>query len=143
MQIISLINSKGGVGKTTLSINIATYLHMQKSVNTENNTCKDAVLLIDADPQGSARDWYEEGGRHHLDMIVLDRPHALMDIRKDKLNYDYVFIDTPGKVDNLMAAAIAVSDLVLIPIQPSPYDIWATEQVVELINSRHALAGAM
>jgi chromosome partitioning protein len=139
LKIISLINSKGGVGKTTLCINLAREMLLHLCAKEEKP--KDAkVLLVDADPQGSIRDWHEAGGHVILDMIAMDRMQAIASLRTTNLSYDYVFIDTPGKVGEIMASAIAISDLILVPVQPSPYDIWATADTIELVKNRQALA---
>jgi chromosome partitioning protein len=50
--------------------------------------------------------------------------------------YDYVFIDGAAKLEGMIAAAVKVSDAVLIPVQPSPYDIWAASDLVDLIKAR-------
>jgi chromosome partitioning protein len=138
MKIISLINSKGGVGKTTLCINLARYVQIYLNPLThENKNTK--VLLVDADPQGSLRDWYEAGGHQWMDMIAVDRKSAVTNLKQTNLNYDFVFIDTPGKIGDILAAAISISDLILIPVQPSPYDIWASLDTVKLIETRQIL----
>lgn len=139
MKIISLVNSKGGVGKTTLCINLAR--QMQMHICAKEQKPKDAkVLLVDADPQGSIRDWHDAGGHVLIDMVSLDRKSAIIQLRDMNMDYDFVFIDTPGKVDEIMCSAIAVSDLVLIPVQPSPYDIWASMDTIELVKNRQAIA---
>jgi chromosome partitioning protein len=82
MKIISLINSKGGVGKTTLSVCIAAYLKTQNK----------KVLLVDADPQGSLRDWKELGGDDNdFEITVADRRQVLINLPKliKHANYDY------------------------------------------------------
>lgn len=139
MKIISLVNSKGGVGKTTLCINLAR--EMQIHLNAKDEIIKKSkVLLVDADAQGSIRDWHDQGGHLLIDMIAMDRRQAISNLRYTNMNYDYVFIDTPGSTSEIMATAISISDLVLIPIQPSPYDIWASADTVQLVKNRQALA---
>lgn len=138
MKVISLINSKGGVGKTTLCVNLAR--EMQKHICAKEERCKEAkVLLVDADPQGSLRDWHEAGGHELFELVALDRRTALMDLPILAQHCDYVFIDTPGKGSDIISAAIVLSDLVLVPVQPSYYDIWAASEVVNLIQQRQFL----
>lgn len=137
MKIISLLNSKGGVGKTTLATNLAKYLYIQKSINNKNYK----VLLVDADPQGSVRDWNEAGCQNEVHVISADRKETLFRLPAylKENAYDYVIIDTPGKAQEITGSAIAISDLCLIPVQPSPYDIWASNDVVDLIKARHTV----
>lgn len=124
-MIIGLLNQKGGVGKTTLSVNIAATLAESGS----------RVLLIDADPQGSALDW---AAARQADPIisVVGFPRATIhrEIAQIGQGYDHIVIDGPPRVTDLARSAIMASDIVLIPVQPSPYDIWASEEVVKLIE---------
>lgn len=147
-KYISLINSKGGVGKTTLCVNIASYAAINKSLNNNLNKVSNinkyknaSVLIVDADSQGSVRDWHNANWEDSkIDVVGADTARSLKSIKSvvgDK--YDYVFIDTPGKVGDLMSAAIAVADICLLPVQPSPYDIWASEDTAELIKTRQEL----
>lgn len=132
MKIISLINSKGGVGKTTLSVSLAAYLRNQNK----------KVLLVDADPQGSLRDWKDAGNEtNDFELTIADRRQVLLQLPKliKKSGYDFVIVDTVGKMGDLMGVSIAVSDVILIPVQPSPYDIWALNDVMELINLRKTI----
>lgn len=124
MTVISLLNQKGGVGKTTLSVHIATALAQFPS----------RVLLIDADPQGSALDWSAARQIEPLFPVVgLPKPSLPRDVPRFT-QYDYIVIDGPPRVNELARAAIMASDLVLIPVQPSPYDIWAAKEIVDLIR---------
>ena len=125
-KIIGIINQKGGVGKTTLSVNLAMGLKQTG----------DRVLLVDSDPQGSARDWHAVGNGELLTVIGLDRPTLDKDVKALKDNYDWIVIDGPPKLADMTIAAIRCSDVVLIPVQPSPYDIWATEDTIDLIKAR-------
>lgn len=144
MKIISLINSKGGVGKTTLCVNLAAYT--QNHIYVDTDKCKNTrphVLVVDADPQGSIRDWSEAGGSENQIVIALDNKSLMGNLETiaKNGNYDFVFIDTPGHMADISAAAIAISDMVIIPVQPSPYDLWATTDVVDLITQRQLISG--
>lgn len=124
-MIIGLLNQKGGVGKTTLSVSLAASLARDGS----------RVLLIDADPQGSALDWAAARQTDPLFSVVgLPRPTVHKEIAQIGQGYDHIVIDGPPRVTDLARSAIMASDVVLIPVQPSPYDIWAAEEVVKLIE---------
>lgn len=123
-MIIGVLNQKGGVGKTTLSIGIAAELARQGT----------RVLLIDADPQGSSLDWAAaREGAALFSIVGLPRATIHKEIENLKQNYDHVVIDGPPRVTDLARSAIMASDIVVIPVQPSPYDIWAADDVVKLI----------
>lgn len=124
-MIISVQNQKGGVGKTTLAIHISHALAKQGSM----------VLLVDADPQGSARDWAAaREDQPPFSVVGLDRPTIHRDLPPMAQNYNHVIIDGPPRVSDLARSAIAAADLVLIPVQPSPYDVWAAKEVFDLIQ---------
>ncbi len=125
-MIISILNQKGGVGKTTLSTNIAGAL----AAKGEN------VLLVDADPQHSALDW---GATREspLPFTLMGQPTAVLhrDLPKMLGNpYTVIVIDGPGKMTDVPRSAIMASNLVLIPVQPSPYDVWATNDLLNILK---------
>ncbi len=122
--VISILNQKGGVGKTTIATNLAHGL-----------TCRAyKVLLVDGDPQGSARDWHVANSAQLVPCVGLDRPTIAEDIKAIWAGYDIVVIDGAPQIARLSASAIKASDVVLIPVQPSPYDIWATDDLVDLVK---------
>lgn len=124
-MIVGVLNQKGGVGKTTTSIGIASVLAKRG----------DRVLVIDADPQGSSLDWAAAREGDALFTVVgLPRASIHKEIANLAKDYDHVIIDGPPRVTDLARSAILASDVVLIPVQPSPYDIWAANEVVELIK---------
>lgn len=126
MPIVSFLNPKGGSGKTTLSTNIARAFHERGF----------KVLLVDSDPQGSASDWHAAREDNPLPFIAYGKPDNLKAVPSVAAPYDYVFIDGAAKLEGMIAAAVKVSDAVLIPVQPSPYDIWAAADLVDLIKAR-------
>jgi chromosome partitioning protein len=124
-MIIGVLNQKGGVGKTTLSVNIAAALAQGGA----------RVLLIDADPQGSSLDWSAaREGEPLFSVVGLPRPSIHKEIAQVGKGYDHIIIDGPPRVTDLARSAIMASDVVLIPVQPSPYDIWAADEVVKLVQ---------
>lgn len=124
-MIIGILNQKGGVGKTTLSVNLAACLARTGA----------RVLLIDADPQGSSLDWAAARQEEPLFSVVgFPRSTIHKEIGQIGQGYDHIIIDGPPRVTDLARSAIMASDIVVIPVQPSPYDIWAAEEVVKLIT---------
>jgi len=124
-MIISVINQKGGVGKTTISIHIASALALAGK----------KVMLIDADPQKSSLDWASSRESEHI-LTVVGMPSNSIHRQVKKLHedYDYIVIDGPPRIYDVAKSCIAASDLVLIPIQPSPYDVWSAQDVIKLLN---------
>ncbi|OBX57735.1 peptide transporter [Moraxella osloensis] len=125
MKVIAVLNQKGGSGKTTIATHLARALQLQGS----------SVLLVDSDKQGSARDWSAVDESNPVTVIGLDRPTLDRDL-KNISDKDFVVIDGSPQATDLAVSAIKAADFVLIPVQPSPYDIWATSDLVDLVKQR-------
>lgn len=128
---IAILNQKGGAGKTTIATNLARAFYLDGK----------RVLLVDADPQGSLRDWNEANNGSIVPVIGLDRESLATDLNAVAGGYDLVIIDGAPQIAKLSVAAVKASDLVLIPVQPSPYDIWACADLVDLIEARREVTG--
>ena len=124
-MIISVLNQKGGVGKTTLSIHIASTLALGGY----------SVLLIDADTQRSALDWAATRDQEPIFGVVgISTNNVHKEVKLLEPKYDFIVIDGPPRVYDVAKSVIAASDFVLIPVQPSPYDIWSADEIVKLIK---------
>ena len=124
MPVISILNQKGGSGKTTIAINLARAYQWQGY----------SVLLVDSDKQGSSRDWQSANPENPLPLLVLDKVSIDRDIKKIIDQYDYIIIDGSPQATEIAIATIRASDFILIPMQPSPFDIWASSNLIELVK---------
>lgn len=127
-MIVALLNQKGGVGKTTIALHLAGVWARRGG----------RVTLVDADPQGSALDWAaqraREGVRRLFGVLGLPRDTLHHEAPEIALSADYVVIDGPPRIAGLMRSALLAADLVLIPVQPSPFDGWASAELLSLLG---------
>lgn len=116
MPVIAIVGNKGGAGKTTLSINLAAGLARQAS-----------AIVVDADPQGSAIQWNAFTDTR-LSIAVFKGSNELsVQLHALSNEYDYIVVDCPPSVHAPETVrALEICDIALIPVQPSPVDLWAT-----------------
>ena len=131
MKIIALLNEKGGTGKSTIATNLASALHLRGR----------RVVLVDADPQGTSRDW-RSASPEGIDLppvVALDRPEMLQSLAS--IQADLVVIDTPAKAEKMTAAVVRIAQTALVVIKPSGADIWASAAAVKLIQQKIDVGG--
>lgn len=127
-NIIAVLNSKGGAGKTTIA------LHVAHALSSHGST-----VLVDSDPQGSARDWQEQREEPAFPVVGIDRASIDKDVPPIAKDYDWCVIDGSARIERQIAATVKIADLVIIPIQPSPLEFWAVHGLIETIKARQEL----
>ena len=134
MKVIAVLNEKGGTGKSTIAANLATLLHRRGR----------SVVLVDADPQGTARDW-RAASPQEMDLppvVAIDRA-AMLGQSLKSLSADFAVLDSPAKAGDMAAAIVSASNIALIVIQPSGADVWASAATVRLIRTKRDMGGAI
>jgi len=123
MKIITLMNQKGGVGKTTLALSLAARWHLMGH----------SVSVVDADPQQASVFWKKQQAKDsrlvEIDVYSVKLPAEIRGSRN--LKSDYVIIDTPGTDKMIVRSALNASDALLIPVQPSSLDVQASAPSVQ------------
>jgi chromosome partitioning protein len=136
-MIVALLNQKGGVGKTTLATHIAGELALRGQ----------HVVLLDADPQGSSLDWTQRRSQQGLPRLFSAVGQARETLHQEAPELarraDHVIIDGPPRIAALARSALLAAERVLIPVQPSPYDLWASAEMVALIREAQVFRPAL
>jgi chromosome partitioning protein len=123
-MIISLVNQKGGVGKTTIAVNLAACLAMRGY----------RMLLIDADPQGSVLQWRSIEDNQIFDVKHFPKPLTRSDVKTLARGYRHVVMDGPPATGDITRSILTVSNLAIVPVGPSPLDLWSSKDTVSLIE---------
>lgn len=128
-KIITIAQQKGGSGKTTLAAHLAVAWSQKRGAR---------VAVLDVDPQGSLGEWFEAreerlgDSAENISFRTASGWGSRREARSMAKDHDFVIVDTPPKSDRDARPSIEAADLVIIPVQPSPVDLWATRPTIEM-----------
>ena len=123
MTVIALIGNKGGAGKTTLCVNLASAL-----------AARQPTAVVDADPQQSSLQWFRMGDESAAARVVSGAQDPVASVQSLPADVVYRVIDCPPSAQSpQMQQALSIADVAIIPVLPSPLDIWATVHVEEAV----------
>lgn len=123
-RIITVAQQKGGAGKTTLAIHLATAF-AQRGYST---------ILFDTDPQGTASQWHGRRRNKEMGLIATSGWRLSKDLNMARGENDIIIIDSPPHTESEAKEAIRAADLVLMPMQPSPADLWAMQETYDMVK---------
>jgi len=134
MPIISLVNQKGGVSKSTTSVHLAYWLIAKQKKN---------ILLVDADGQRSSSQWVE-AMETPIPCAIIQTPDDLLEkLPELSPNYDYVIVDGPASLSEATRAILFRTDLALIPVQPTGVDLRSASDAMRLVKQAQSVRGGL
>lgn len=131
MAVITIAQQKGGAGKTTLAAHLAVAWSQRRK----------RVAVVDIDPQGSLTQWHklreERFGEEYtgITFAAISGWRVGAEVNRLKREHDIIIIDSPPHTETEARTAIRNADLVLVPVQPSPTDLWATQGTLDLAKA--------
>ncbi|MEN4892402.1 AAA family ATPase [Erwinia billingiae] len=133
-MILTIANTKGGVGKSTLAVNLA----------VERARLGKKVWLVDGDRQGSSQTAILVRSEANLEPGLAcshfpDGPVLRTQIMQQKSNFDEVIIECGGRDSTAMRAALTLTDVLLVPFVPGSFEVWAMEDVVKLVREARSV----
>ncbi len=131
-QVISLVNQKGGVSKSTTSVHLAYWLNRKRK----------KVLLIDADSQKSSSVWVAGMEEVEIPCQVIQTPDDLLEqIPELAADYNYLIVDGPASLSEATRAILFRSDLAVIPVQPTGVDLRSASDAMRLVKQAQSVRG--
>ncbi len=130
-KVITIAQQKGGAGKTTVAAHIAVALSQKGN----------RVAIIDIDPQGSLSYWHKiredrfGEGYTGLSFVAVSGWRVGSEVNRLRRSCDFIIIDSPPHTETEARTAIRAADLIVIPVQPSPTDLWATKATLALAKN--------
>ena len=121
-MVIAVVSSKGGTGKSTITLNLASML-------SSNNQ---SVLVIDADPQGSIAHWSKIRKQEGPSVLVHPSPVYKKKVKKSSKKFDIILFDSPPTFKKRVREVIKSADKLIIPVTPGLADLWSTERLVDI-----------
>src|SRR3954447_3730623 len=136
-MILAIANTKGGVGKSTLAINIA----IARALAGRD------VLLVDGDEQNTALDFTELRqqlvGQAGYTAVALHGAALRTQTRQLTPKYDDIVIDVGGRDTGSLRAALTVAHVLLVPVQPRSFDVWAFDQMAALVTEAREISAGL
>jgi len=127
-RVVTIANTKGGVGKSTIAGNLAWAFATQDDLRRR-------VLLVDADAQASVTKWFDLANEVPFERIQLTTARVLQhQLPRLRQQYELILVDCPPMQSDVTAAAVTQADLGLVPVQPSPLDVLAYSELVPLLR---------
>lgn len=128
-KVITIAQQKGGAGKTTMAAHLAV---------AWASSGKRKVAIVDIDPQGSLMQWYQQREKRlgadatNLTFTAISGWRVRSELDRLRHTHDLIVIDSPPHTDTEARTAIRAADLVVVPLQPSPMDVWATSATITM-----------